>query len=279
MSQTPSQILENLQTALPAVANAIPGGWDNIQNFAIKTNSSVSLPIWSCTLDGTEGGRWTGLRAEDAEDEEEDVEHGESDSEEEVKVSNEKPASGKGRKRVSNPNEEVEEVAKRRKTADGTSSTKVALPLKTSKLTSDVVSSSKKRKSTEIVTSPAKTVSTPKKGKPVAAEDVISSGPEPRSKTLAVPESTEDTKSKKTKSTKSESSSRIAPSQDKAEKDKKVKGGDLRPDFGKISISKEELKQKRSANLAGEKKKRMIIKSKGGKSAKNAVLGKKVGQE
>lgn len=278
MSQTPSQILENLQTALPAVANAIRGGWDNIQNFAIKTNSSVSLPIWSCTLDGIEGGRWNGLQAEDAEDEKEDVEHGESDSEEEVKVSNEKPVSGKGRKRVSNPDEEVE-VAKRRKTADGTSPTKVALPPKTSKLTSDVVSSSKKRKSTEIVTSSAKAVSTPKKGKPVTAQDVMSSAPEPRSKTLAVPEPTEDTKSKKTKSTKSESSSRIALSQDKVKKDKQVKGADLRPDFGKISISKEELKHKRSANFAVEKKKRVIFKSKGGKSAKNAVLGKKVGQE
>jgi ribosome biogenesis protein UTP30 len=65
MSQTPSHILENLQTALPAVAKAIKGGWDNIQSFAIKTNSSVSLPIWSCTLDETEGGRWNGLRAEE----------------------------------------------------------------------------------------------------------------------------------------------------------------------------------------------------------------------
>jgi len=63
VSQKPEQILANLQLALPAIARNIQGGWDNIQAFHLKTNSSVSLPIWSCSLDEKEGGRWEGLTA------------------------------------------------------------------------------------------------------------------------------------------------------------------------------------------------------------------------
>lgn len=269
MSQTPSHILENLQTALPAVANTIKGGWDNIQNFAIKTNSSVSLPIWSCTLDETEGGRWSGLQAEDAGDEE-------SDSEEEVKVTK-KQASEKGRKRTSNSDEEAEEIEKPRKktkaAADSTSTTNASKP------PSDIVSS--KKKSTEIVASPPKVISTSKKGKltkaPVATEDVVSPGPEPRLKTLAVPESTEDTKGKKAKSIKSTkvipppSSSKKTvpfPAQDKVKINKQLKDADTPiPKFSK------EMKPKKQ-NIFSKK-----FKSKGGKSMKNAVLGKRVGQE
>ncbi|KAG5719246.1 putative ribosome biogenesis protein C8F11.04 [Termitomyces sp. T112] len=58
LSHTPKQILENLKVALPAITRHIMNGWDNIQALHIKTNSSVSLPIWSCTLDKAEGGRW-----------------------------------------------------------------------------------------------------------------------------------------------------------------------------------------------------------------------------
>jgi len=61
LSQKPDQILANLELALPAIAKNIQGGWDNIQAFHIKTNSSTSLPIWSCSLDEKEGGRWMGL--------------------------------------------------------------------------------------------------------------------------------------------------------------------------------------------------------------------------
>ena len=242
MSQTPSHILENLQTALPAVAQAIKGGWDNIQNFAIKTNSSISLPIWSCTLDATEGGRWNGLKVEDVKDEDEDEdEDAESDleeEEEEVKVVKEQ-ASGKGRKRVTNSDEEVEEVEKprkRSKAADGTPTThvKVASALKTSRIASTgVVTSSKKQKSTEIVTSPPKVVS-------------------------KAPDKTKD----KTK-------------------DRPLKSSALIPPLGssvKASISKQEMRQKRSATTS-EKKKKILIRSKGGRSAKNAVLGKRVGLE
>lgn len=64
VSQPASKILDNLKMALPAIVKRIKGEWDNIQSFHIKTNSSVSLPIWSCDLSATEGGRWDGLVAE-----------------------------------------------------------------------------------------------------------------------------------------------------------------------------------------------------------------------
>ncbi|KIY63840.1 ribosomal protein L1 [Cylindrobasidium torrendii FP15055 ss-10] len=51
MSQTPAQILANLQTALPVIGAKISGGWANVQALSIKTNASVALPIWSCALD------------------------------------------------------------------------------------------------------------------------------------------------------------------------------------------------------------------------------------
>lgn len=210
MSQTPSQILENLQTALPAVAKVIKGGWDNIQNFAIKTNSSVSLPIWSCTLDETEGGRWNGLQVEKGEEDKDEESEGDSEEEEEVKAVKDKQASGKGRKRASNSDEKEEESEKPRKKSkatDGTPTTKVkaASPLKASKPTPAGVASSKKGKLTTLP--------------PKASENFVRS-----------------------------------------------------------SISKEEMKQKRNKAI-GEKKKKIMISSKGGKSVKNAMLGKKVAQE
>lgn len=56
-----TQLLQNLSTALPHVIKSIREDWDNVQSIHIKTSSSASLPIWSCTLDEQEGGRWDGL--------------------------------------------------------------------------------------------------------------------------------------------------------------------------------------------------------------------------
>lgn len=39
------------------VALYTQGHWDNIQSLMLKTNTSVSLPIWSCSLNE----RWTGF--------------------------------------------------------------------------------------------------------------------------------------------------------------------------------------------------------------------------
>ncbi|KAJ3869102.1 ribosomal protein L1p/L10e family-domain-containing protein [Lentinula novae-zelandiae] len=87
-SQPAAQVVANIQTALPAIAARVNGGWDNIQGLGLKTSSSVNLPIWSCSLDDTDGGRWAGLTAEDEgesegeEDEDEDESQGEDEDEE-----------------------------------------------------------------------------------------------------------------------------------------------------------------------------------------------------
>jgi len=57
LSHTPAQALANICRAIPAVAIYTKGGWDNIQSLMLKTSTSVSLPIWSCSLDE----RWTAL--------------------------------------------------------------------------------------------------------------------------------------------------------------------------------------------------------------------------
>jgi len=73
VSQTPAQILANLETALPAVVAAIRGGWDNVQSLSVKSTKSASLPVWSCNLGSEEGGRWHGLalKVEESEDDDE----------------------------------------------------------------------------------------------------------------------------------------------------------------------------------------------------------------
>ena len=84
VSQPSSKILDNLKMALPAIVKRIKGEWDNIQSFHIKTNSSASLPIWSCDLGATEGGRWDGLVAESASEAEESGEESAEGSDEEM---------------------------------------------------------------------------------------------------------------------------------------------------------------------------------------------------
>ncbi|KAJ3979997.1 ribosomal protein L1p/L10e family-domain-containing protein [Lentinula detonsa] len=71
LSQPAAQVVSNIKTALPAIAARVNDGWDNIQSLGLKTSTSILLPIWSCQLDDSEGGRWAGLTAEDEEDESE----------------------------------------------------------------------------------------------------------------------------------------------------------------------------------------------------------------
>ena len=75
LSQSPAQVLANLETALPAIIAAVRGGWDNVQSLNIKSTKSLSLPIWSCKLGTGDGARWHGLTLED--------EDGESDEDDE----------------------------------------------------------------------------------------------------------------------------------------------------------------------------------------------------
>jgi len=69
LSQTPAQVLANLETALPAIIAAVRGGWENVQSLSIKSTKSVSLPIWSCKLGTGESARWHGSAIEDQESE------------------------------------------------------------------------------------------------------------------------------------------------------------------------------------------------------------------
>ncbi|KAF8505359.1 ribosomal protein L1/ribosomal biogenesis protein, partial [Hysterangium stoloniferum] len=66
ISHKDSQVLANLQAAIPAVVKRIHEGWENVQNLLIKTSNSVSLPIWTCPLGSDEpGSRWAGMTVED----------------------------------------------------------------------------------------------------------------------------------------------------------------------------------------------------------------------
>ncbi|KZT28800.1 ribosomal protein L1 [Neolentinus lepideus HHB14362 ss-1] len=107
LSQKPSQILDNLKSALPAIIKRIKGEWDNIQSLNIKTSTSVSLPIWSCDLGAEEGARWDGLVA------------GEESDEVEMEVDEIVPSpKGKGKKRAAEP-EPVEELQPKKKAKAG----------------------------------------------------------------------------------------------------------------------------------------------------------------
>ncbi len=84
----------------------------------IKTNSSVSLPIWTCSLDDTKEGRWDGLTAE-AEEEQGGSENGEGDSDADPTPEVKRQSSdlnAKGKKRVSeDDDEDVEKPNKKPK--------------------------------------------------------------------------------------------------------------------------------------------------------------------
>ena len=216
MSQSPKHILENLQTALPAVAKAVKGGWDNIQNFTIKTNLSVSLPIWSCTLNMTDT-----RQTKDTEEADEDFENEEGekdeDEEDEERAAKEQ-TSRKQRKRVTNSDGEMEGVEK---------------PRKRSKAADGMVRS----------------VSISKKIEREEEEEEKAAKEQPsRKRTKSITNSGEEI--------------------EEVEKPRKAAGGMTRG----VSISKKEVRQKRSADI-GEKKKRIVLMSKGSKSA---MLGKKV---
>lgn len=101
--------MANLKTALPAVVKVVKGGWDNVQSLNIKTNSSVSLPIWSCDLGADGNGRWAGLvRAEsEASESEDDGAQDASDAEQVAKT--------KGKKRATESDEVPEETQPKKK--------------------------------------------------------------------------------------------------------------------------------------------------------------------
>jgi ribosome biogenesis protein UTP30 len=113
--QTPEQILANLKIALPAIIANIRDGWDNIQNLMIKTNSSASLPIWTCDFGEGKEGRWNGLVAE-LDDVDEDVSEADERANDVVMENK-----GKGKRRASEVTEEKDEgeVTQKKKAKKG----------------------------------------------------------------------------------------------------------------------------------------------------------------
>ena len=80
-----------------------------MQSFNIKTNSSTSLPIWSCSLDDGAEGRWGGVEVKTGD--EEQGESGESGDESEEKDSGKAKRAEKGKKREA----EAEEATPKKK--------------------------------------------------------------------------------------------------------------------------------------------------------------------
>ncbi|KAG6812717.1 hypothetical protein H0H92_001078 [Tricholoma furcatifolium] len=225
LSHNPKQVLANLKTALPAIAKHIAGGWDNIQALHIKTNSSVSLPIWSCTLDDAEGGRWAVA----------DVDEG---------------ASVSAKRKAEEEDEEEEnkeEVVQPKKKSKGSAGQSVVEPTPTPSKSKAVVPPSSLKATTSAKKKDAAS-ETPSKPTPIAKKkkDAASETPSKPAPASAVAEP-------KSKKTTKKADEPVAP-----------------------SVTKDELKQKRSS-APGEKKKSKVH-AVGTKSAKNKILGKKAGQ-
>ncbi|THH17002.1 hypothetical protein EW146_g3724 [Bondarzewia mesenterica] len=120
--KTAYTLLANLQAALPSIIKHIHDGWENVQNLGIKTNSSASLPLWSCPLGDDEGGRWSGLVAGDDASEESSLseEGDDSESADEAMDADDDVVTktlekGKGKKRAA----EKEEATKTKEQAKG----------------------------------------------------------------------------------------------------------------------------------------------------------------
>ncbi|KAK0201541.1 ribosomal protein L1p/L10e family-domain-containing protein [Desarmillaria ectypa] len=247
MSHTPAQILANLKVALPVIAKRISGGWNNVQALSIKTNSSVSLPIWSCSLGDDEGSRWAGLSAED------DVENGDDDKAMKIDEAASKklksPSNGKKRAAADDEPEETSKPKKKTKGVEGKSAPELSKAVK-EKAPISADSSPKKEKAKFTTSSAAKVAAdSSKKSKALAPKD---------SETIAPSESAPvDGPSKKDKKSKKAKSADKGAAQAPAD-----------------SLTADDLKKKRSV-APGEKKKDKVVKAKGGKSAKNEIIGKK----
>lgn len=268
-------MLANIQTALPVIAQHIYGGWDNIQSLHIKTNSSLSLPVWTCSLDEQEGGRWDGFQADEnsgSEDEEVAEQGAEKATEEENKKVKKVD---KGKKRTSE-DDGHEDLAKKQKAAKSTvpSTSKSNAPSKPIVLTAAIASPSKQA-ATDVD-------SLPKSKKRKVSVSATANSPTPTKKSLIGTFESPKTvlKGKKQKVDIPVALSTAPTSSEKVGKEKQTKIPDVSLKAVAIkndSLTHVDLKQKRSQNT-GDKKKEKVIKAKGGKSMKDGVLGRKVAQ-
>ncbi|KAK0487135.1 ribosomal protein L1p/L10e family-domain-containing protein [Armillaria novae-zelandiae] len=207
MSHTPAQILANLNAALPVIAKRISGGWDNVQALSVKTSTSVSLPIWSCSLGDEEGGRWEGLNVDP------DAKSGEADEDEAMVV--DKPASKKpkspsnGKKRAA-ADDEPEETSKPKKKTKGAKGKSVPEPSKAGqgKALITAGSPSKKEKVKAVTSSATKVAAdSSKESKAPAPEDSVPPVTKPIPSTDAPSTSDDHKKARKGKKRKPKASS------------------------------------------------------------------------
>ncbi|TEB22766.1 ribosomal protein L1 [Coprinellus micaceus] len=251
LTHKPQQIVANLQKALPTIVANVKEGWENIQALHIKTNSSVSLPIWSCSLDASEVGRWHGLQEGEAEEQ-----------------SEEQKSSEKGKKkRASNSDEEMgveeDKPRKRSKTAEGTSTKKSpAKPqsgLSSAKTVFKASTSEKSAKGKASKPSPSAVE------KPTPSKEAAKPAASGKLKKTAV----------KTPETPSKSLSTSAKTAPKELKSIAISEGSEDKDVKPTAAAG----KKSKASVSLEKKKEKVIKQKAGKGAKSALLGKKAGRD
>ncbi|KLO05843.1 ribosomal protein L1 [Schizopora paradoxa] len=264
VSQTPAQLLDNIKAALPAIVKRIQGGWENVQSFNIKTNSSVSLPVWSCNLGSGEEARWsevveekdaketeegwTGFGGDDEEDDEED---------DEVVQEEAKTAKAKGKRKAV----EGDEVAPSKK-AKKERKAKEVEPAPSSEKTPVVAEKTKKKESKKA------TKDAPEESKKKAVEPVeeAPAKPDEKRKRRKSNASKEDIPAKS-------ASTAVEPPTPKS-KATSQKTKDVEPAPSKAAdITPSDLKKKRSEK--GIEKKKEVVTKAGKKSlAKKEILGK-----
>ncbi|KAF9221528.1 ribosomal protein L1 [Gyrodon lividus] len=286
LSQTPKQIQNNLETALPAIVGYIKGGWDNIQSLHIKTSTSVSLPIWSCDLGDEEGGRWNGLKAEEGEEGAEDNASSqggasEEEEEEDVKASQPPEQEKKTKRSKRRLEDEPEQPKKKPKPASSVISAPEKPPSSSKSKTSDATRSVAPT-STPHASLSASHEAPAKKGTKTKKSEALSAP------TLHNPAISREKVSPPSAIVTTATNATVEPSVKK--KKKKVKfAADLEgrtarsgnlddsPKAFKSILSQKDVKSKRGAEI-GEIKKAKVIKGQKGRSAKAALLGKKAGQ-
>lgn len=259
----------------------IHGGWDNVQSFNIKTNSSVSLPVWSCNFGSGEDARWPeALEEEKAADttipNEDEVGTGLGDEKEGSEEAVQKTTKAKGKRKAVEVDVEeapVKKAKKERKSKEGklAKSTKPVAPAaetpsavgKQSKKVEDEVSEESKKKSFE--EAPLKPVEGRKSRR--SKDKTLSKVADTTAKPPALKPKATAEKSKIT-----DTSAESPTSKPKASPKKPKASSPDAPKETSTDITPAELKKKRSAKGI-EKKKEVVTKRKTG-AAKKEILGK-----
>ncbi|KAI6027455.1 ribosomal protein L1p/L10e family-domain-containing protein [Pisolithus microcarpus] len=288
LSQTPKQILANVQTALPAIASRIKDGWENIQCLHIKTSSSISLPIWSCELSTEAEGRWAGLTIDEPEDED-GLTASESEEEDEMSVDG-----TRSRSPSPPPPKKIRDEPSSAATPDQPSKkhTKISSP---SAVTPSAAGQplKKKEKSVKIVgarTDQSKKPSSSSLVTTISHEEVKTKrsadvGEKKKAKVVKGTTSKTPKDALLGKNVKTSTATPIPVDQPPKKKDRPAKNVEVRTGQSTqasspppaATISQKEVKTKRSAEV-GEKKKGKVAKGRIAKSPKDKLLGKKAGK-